>query len=52
VRAGGGGTARNPSADAKAEGPGTKHAVIGLVLAGVAVAAVVARGARRGRGTE
>lgn len=52
VRAGGGGTARKPSADARVAGPGTLHAIIGLVLAGVALAAVVARGARRDSGTE
>lgn len=36
--------------DARHTGPGTRHAVVGLVLAGVAAAAVVARSARRGRG--
>ncbi|MDX3395935.1 hypothetical protein PV690_38935, partial [Streptomyces scabiei] len=36
--------------DARHAGPGARHAVVGLVLAGVAAAAVVARGARRGRG--
>ncbi|MBZ3901014.1 hypothetical protein [Streptomyces griseiscabiei] len=40
--------------NARHAGPGTRHAVVGLVLAGVAAVAVVARGARRsrGRGTE
>ncbi|MEH0633976.1 hypothetical protein QBA35_11470 [Streptomyces bottropensis] len=36
--------------DARHAGPGARHAVVGLVLAGVAAAVVVARGARRGRG--
>jgi hypothetical protein len=36
--------------DARHAGPGARHAVVGLVLAGVAAVAVVARGARRGRG--
>ncbi|MDX2538131.1 hypothetical protein [Streptomyces scabiei] len=66
VRAGGGGAAVRLAADgpvdargsagpagslddARHAGPGARHAVVGLVLAGVA-AAVVARGARRGRG--
>ncbi|WP_086750623.1 hypothetical protein [Streptomyces scabiei] len=40
----------NSMDDARRAGPGTRHAVVGLVLAGVAAAAVVARGARRGRG--
>ncbi|MFE7761925.1 hypothetical protein [Streptomyces sp. NPDC057438] len=61
VRAGGGGAATRDSADpassmddARHAGPGARHAVVGLVLAGVAAAVVVARGARRsrGRGTE
>jgi hypothetical protein len=52
VHAGGGGTARGSSADARVAGPGALHAIIGLVLAGVACAAVVARSARRGRGAE
>ncbi|QFQ97670.1 hypothetical protein F9278_17180 [Streptomyces phaeolivaceus] len=44
----------NSMDDARHTGPGTRHAVIGLVLAGVAGVVVVARGARRGhhRGTE
>ncbi|GGN53796.1 hypothetical protein GCM10011579_012320 [Streptomyces albiflavescens] len=49
VQAGGGGTARFASVDAKATGPGTKQAVIGLVLASVAAVAVALRSARRGR---
>ncbi|WP_159767813.1 hypothetical protein [Streptomyces sp. HM190] len=40
------------SMDARNTGPGARHAVIGLVLAGVAAAVVVVRGARRGRGTK
>lgn len=40
----------NSMDDARRTGPGTRHAVVGLVLAGVAAAAVVARSARRGRG--
>ncbi|MFJ2646382.1 hypothetical protein ACIO1C_06590 [Streptomyces sp. NPDC087420] len=52
VRAGGGGTAvlaaDGRDAD-KAEGPGTRHAVIGLVLAGVAAVAVAYRSVRRQR---
>ncbi|MEU3838969.1 hypothetical protein AB0E88_02855 [Streptomyces sp. NPDC028635] len=60
VHAGGGGTARLTAertariaaADAHAEGPGLAQAVTGLVLAGVAAAAVGVRGvARRSRGT-
>ncbi|WP_326582520.1 hypothetical protein OG889_28105 [Streptomyces sp. NBC_00481] len=44
----------NSMDDARHTGPGARHAVVGLVLAGVAAAAVVVRGARRGRrrGTE
>ncbi|MFI5754511.1 hypothetical protein [Streptomyces sp. NPDC051569] len=52
VRAGGGGTA-TLAADkreaAEAAGPGTPHAVIGLVLAGVAAVAVAFRSVRRQR---
>ena len=48
VRAGGGGTAR--AAETRSEGPGTRHAVVGLVLAGVAAVSVVVGRARRGRG--
>ncbi|MCX4908423.1 hypothetical protein [Streptomyces sp. NBC_00878] len=51
VQAGGGGTARLAVVDARAEGPGTGHAVVGLVLAGVAAVVVVVRSARRGRGS-
>ncbi|MFF9811957.1 hypothetical protein [Streptomyces sp. NPDC014006] len=60
VPAGGGGTAqltaestaRLTAADAHTHGPGIAHAVMGLVLAGVAAAAVGARGvARRSRRT-
>ncbi|AZM53452.1 hypothetical protein DMA15_13390 [Streptomyces sp. WAC 01529] len=50
VRAGGGGTARFPSvasAGADEAGPGTRHAVVGLVLAGAAAVAVAFRGIRR-----
>ncbi|GGX64834.1 hypothetical protein [Streptomyces minutiscleroticus] len=50
VRAGGGGTARLSVSEARATGPGTPHAVVGLVLAGVAAVAVAVRSARRGRG--
>ncbi|MEU6220262.1 hypothetical protein ABZ845_22505 [Streptomyces sp. NPDC047022] len=49
VSAGGGGAAHKQSAGARVEGPGARHAVIGLVLAGAALAAVVAR---RGRSAE
>jgi hypothetical protein len=53
VHAGGGGTARLASAEeAHANGPGTAHAVTGLILAGVAAVAVAFRSARRGRGTD
>ncbi|WP_181139195.1 hypothetical protein [Streptomyces sp. Ru72] len=52
VHAGGGGTAGATSDDPRVAVPGLRHAVIGLVLAGVAGVVVVARGARRGRGTE
>jgi hypothetical protein len=48
VHAGGGGAARLAAADARAAGPGTRQAVIGLVLAGVAAIAVAVRSARRG----
>lgn len=54
VHAGGGGTARlaaADTADARPTGPGTGHAVTGLVLAGVAVLAVVLLGSRRSRRT-
>ncbi|MET7985455.1 MULTISPECIES: hypothetical protein [unclassified Streptomyces] len=55
VNAGGGGTARlsathdaHATGDAHAAGPGTKQAVVGLVLASVAAIAVAVRSARRG----
>ncbi|MFJ8308412.1 MULTISPECIES: hypothetical protein [unclassified Streptomyces] len=50
VHAGGGGTAALASSGAREEGPGTKHAVIGLVLAAVAAVAVAGRSVRRRRG--
>ncbi|KAA0930388.1 hypothetical protein [Streptomyces apricus] len=50
VHAGGGGTSRLAAAEARSEGPGTRHAVVGLVLAGVAAVAVAVRSARRARG--
>ncbi|MFI9832035.1 hypothetical protein ACIHIX_30625 [Streptomyces sp. NPDC051913] len=49
VHAGGGGTAQHL---ASATGPGTAHAVTGLVLAGVAATAVALRRSRRGRGSD
>ncbi|GGV31746.1 hypothetical protein GCM10010277_15660 [Streptomyces longisporoflavus] len=53
VRAGGGGAARDGTAQLAAQaeeaGPGTWHAVIGLVLAGVAAVAVAFRSVRRRR---
>ncbi|QES41787.1 hypothetical protein DEJ49_12875 [Streptomyces venezuelae] len=53
VRAGGGGTAHltttTASAEANEAGPGTRHAVIGLILAGVAAVAVALRSVRRRR---
>ncbi|WJV48506.1 hypothetical protein [Streptomyces flavofungini] len=51
VRAGGGGAAPLTSAAAEADeaGPGTRHAVVGLVLAGVAAIAVALRSVRRRR---
>ncbi|MEW2402310.1 hypothetical protein [Streptomyces sp. NPDC046862] len=57
VRAGGGGTARTMAGEgeepnARDEGPGTRQALVGLVLAGVAGLVVVLRGLRGGRGTE
>ncbi|MFF3907285.1 hypothetical protein ACFYZJ_15110 [Streptomyces sp. NPDC001848] len=52
VHAGGGGTADASSDDPRVPGPGLRQAVIGLILAGVAGVVVVARGARRDRGTE
>ncbi|MBA2806455.1 hypothetical protein E0500_003030 [Streptomyces sp. KM273126] len=54
---GGGGAAHvvakeNRELNPRGEGPGARHAVVGLVLASVAALVVVRRGARRGRGTE
>ncbi|MFB7557935.1 hypothetical protein [Streptomyces brevispora] len=49
VSAGGGGTAVLAGHAAHQEGPGTVHAVIGLVLVAVSVVAVVFRGMRRRR---
>ncbi|MEU8506028.1 hypothetical protein AB0C40_15190 [Streptomyces brevispora] len=49
VSAGGGGTAVLAAHAAHQEGPGTVHAVIGLVLVAVSVVAVVFRGMRRRR---
>ncbi|MFI7316237.1 hypothetical protein [Streptomyces venezuelae] len=53
VRAGGGGTAHLSTSVAGAEvneaGPGTRHAVTGLILAGVAAVAVAFRSVRRRR---
>ncbi|MFE1950147.1 MULTISPECIES: hypothetical protein [Streptomyces] len=50
VHAGGGGAAaRLAAAEQAAEGPGTRHAVIGLVLAAIAAVAVACRSVRRRR---
>ncbi|WP_371548936.1 hypothetical protein OG266_27905 [Streptomyces sp. NBC_00554] len=49
VHAGGGGTAHLALVDARETGPGTRQAVIGLVLASVAAVAVAVRSARRSR---
>ncbi|MET7390144.1 hypothetical protein ACFYPT_05610 [Streptomyces sp. NPDC005529] len=49
VHAGGGATAHFGSVDAREAGPGTRQAVTGLVLAGVAAVAVAVRSARRGQ---
>ncbi|WP_329533986.1 hypothetical protein OG568_31595 [Streptomyces sp. NBC_01450] len=51
VHAGGGGTAHFASVDPRASSPGTKHAVIGLILASAAAVAVAVRSARRGHDT-
>ncbi|MCX5246254.1 hypothetical protein OG895_13570 [Streptomyces sp. NBC_00201] len=52
VHAGGGGTAHFATVDVSAAGPGTGQAVTGLVLVGVAAAAVALLSARRSRGTD
>ncbi|MFE7055803.1 hypothetical protein ACFVAO_11385 [Streptomyces californicus] len=49
VKAGGGGAATLADRSAEAQGPGTRHAVIGLVLAAVAAVAVALRTSRRRR---
>ncbi|WP_329117720.1 hypothetical protein [Streptomyces sp. NBC_01465] len=49
VHAGGGGTALLASDGAQEEGPGTRHALIGLGLAGIAAVAVAGRSVRRRR---
>ncbi|MFI7006890.1 hypothetical protein [Streptomyces sp. NPDC050145] len=50
VHAGGGGAAAQlAAAEQSAEGPGTRHAVIGLVLAAIAAVAVACRSVRRRR---
>ncbi|MEE1739578.1 hypothetical protein [Streptomyces sp. BE147] len=49
VRAGGGGTATLADQAAESDGPGTRHAVTGLVLAAVAAVAVAFRTVRRRR---
>lgn len=50
VKAGGGGAATLADRATEAQGPGTRHAVIGLVLAAVAAVAVALRSSRRRRG--
>ncbi|WP_438293671.1 hypothetical protein [Streptomyces sp. HUAS TT7] len=50
VHAGGGGAATQAAGQAKEQGPGTRHAVIGLALAAVAAVAVASRSMRRRRG--
>lgn len=52
VNVGGGGTSEQAAAEPEEEGPGTRHTVIGLVLAGVAAVAVAFRSARRRRTTD
>ncbi|MER5526976.1 hypothetical protein ABT075_20650 [Streptomyces sp. NPDC002677] len=51
VHAGGGGTAPLASVEPRSTGPDTAQAVTGLVLAGLAAAAVGLLGARRSRGS-
>ncbi|MEU9337479.1 hypothetical protein AB0D49_30685 [Streptomyces sp. NPDC048290] len=53
VHAGGGGTSARLASDEQAakEGPGTAHALTGLLLAGAAAVAVILRGARKSRRT-
>ncbi|MBT2410799.1 hypothetical protein J7I94_09530 [Streptomyces sp. ISL-12] len=48
----GAGNGRAPQGESRPAGPGTAHAVTGLVLAGVAAVAVALRSARRSRGTD
>ncbi|MFE9400305.1 hypothetical protein ACFYNY_00820 [Streptomyces sp. NPDC006530] len=50
VHAGGGGAATLATQEPKEQGPGTRHAVIGLALAAVAAVAVASRSVRRRRG--
>ncbi|WP_329399156.1 hypothetical protein [Streptomyces melanogenes] len=52
VHAGGGGTAQLADRQATEQGPGTRHAVIGLALAAVAAVAVAGRSVRRRRRTD
>ena len=52
VDAGGGGAAHFASVDVRGAGPGTGQAITGLVLAGVAAAAVGLLTSRRRRGTD
>ncbi|MBT2510254.1 hypothetical protein J7I98_31245 [Streptomyces sp. ISL-98] len=52
VHAGGGGTSEQAAVEVEEEGPGTRHTVIGLVLAGVAAVAVAFRSVRRRRTTD
>jgi hypothetical protein len=52
VHAGGGGAANIVAVDARSAGPGTAHAVTGLVLAAVAAVVVALRSSRRSRETD
>ncbi|MER8005694.1 hypothetical protein [Streptomyces sp. NPDC094149] len=52
VDAGGGGTAHFATVDTRTTGPGTAHAITGLILAGVAATTVAVLSARRRRETE